>query len=79
MFTVGTQQAQAHLPELLKRVERGEHVIITRRNTPVAELSPLKGSGQAATSEAINELREFRKGLRLKGLHVRDLIEEGRR
>jgi prevent-host-death family protein len=32
--------AKAHLPELLERVARGERIIISRYNTPMAELIP---------------------------------------
>ena len=34
--------AKAHLPELLKAVERGQTVTISRYNKPVAELAPPK-------------------------------------
>jgi prevent-host-death family protein len=39
---VNIHEAKAHLSEYLARVEAGESVTICRRNTPVAELRPLK-------------------------------------
>ena len=40
MATVKIAYAKAHLPELLARVARGERIIISRYNTPMAELVP---------------------------------------
>jgi prevent-host-death family protein len=40
MATVKIAYAKAHLAELLARVARGERVVISRYNTPVAELVP---------------------------------------
>lgn len=38
--TVGVHHAKTHLSDLLRRVEGGETVTITRRGAPVAELRP---------------------------------------
>lgn len=38
--TVGVHAAKTHLSDLLRRVEAGETVTITRRGEPVAELRP---------------------------------------
>jgi prevent-host-death family protein len=40
MDLVSLNKAKTQLPELIERVERGEEVIITRGNTPVARLIP---------------------------------------
>jgi prevent-host-death family protein len=40
MTDVKIAYAKAHLPELLARVARGERIVISRYNTPVAELVP---------------------------------------
>ncbi len=37
---VNAQQAKAQFSALLDRVERGERLVITRRNRPIAELRP---------------------------------------
>ena len=37
-------EVKAHLSEYLERVERGERVIICRRNTPIAELWPIEAA-----------------------------------
>jgi prevent-host-death family protein len=42
MIRVNVHEVKAHLSEYLARVEAGETVTICRRNTPVAELRPVK-------------------------------------
>lgn len=39
---INAQQAKAQFSALLDRVERGEQVVITRRNEAIAELRPLQ-------------------------------------
>lgn len=40
MESIGLFEAKTHLSELVARAERGEEVIITRHNRPVAKLVP---------------------------------------
>jgi prevent-host-death family protein len=42
METVGLFEAKTHLSELVARAERGEEVVITRHNKPVAKLVPIR-------------------------------------
>ncbi len=42
MKTVNVHEAKAHLSEYLAAVERGEEIIIARRNKPVARLVAVK-------------------------------------
>ena len=44
MTTIGVHEAKATLSDLLRRVESGETVVITRRGKPVAELRPTPSS-----------------------------------
>jgi prevent-host-death family protein len=39
--TVGVRELRRHLSAYLARVRRGERLIVTERNRPVAELGPL--------------------------------------
>ena len=41
MLKVNIAQAKAHLSKYLKSVERGETVVLCRRNVPVAEIRAL--------------------------------------
>lgn len=40
MHSVGVAELRQHLSRYLRRVERGERLIVTDRNRPVAELGP---------------------------------------
>ena len=80
MTIVGAYEAKTHLPSLLQRGERGEEILITRHGRPVARLLPLRGRRRRKElSEAVRAIRELRRGARLDGLTIRDLVEEGRR
>jgi prevent-host-death family protein len=79
MQTVGSYEAKTHLPALLDRVAQGEEITITRHGVPVAKLIPVAGSQNPNVRETIQAMLEFRKGHRLGGLSVREMIEEGRR
>jgi len=76
---VGAYEAKTHLPELLRRVEKGERITITRHGHPVAELVPASDERRRRVGEAIAGLREFSRGRKLDGVTIRELIEEGRR
>ena len=41
MTTVSLAEAQARLPELLERVAAGEEIVITRDDTPIAQVLPV--------------------------------------
>ena len=77
--TVGAYEAKTHLPELLRRVEKGERITITKHGHPVAELIPASDERRQRVSAAIAGLREFSKGRKLDGITIKELIEEGRR
>lgn len=81
MATVGSYEAKTHLPKLLERVRRGERITITRHGEPVAELVPAgsEPKRKRSVAEAIESIERRRKGMRLDGLSIRDLIDEGRK
>lgn len=78
MKTVGAYDAKTNLPRLLDEVATGESITITRHGVPVATLIPAR-PGRESARVAADELRGFRATHRLRGLTVRELIEEGRR
>jgi prevent-host-death family protein len=47
MNTVGVAELRQNLSRYLRRVERGERLVVTDRNKPVAELGPPPSSGSA--------------------------------
>jgi len=75
---VGVYNAKTQLPRLLDEVERGETITITRHGKPVARLVPIERR-KRTPGEAVEAIKEFRKGHRLDGISIRELIEEGRR
>jgi prevent-host-death family protein len=79
MKTVGAFEAKTHLNELLQRVSKGETIRITRRGIPVAKLVPANEEKKKDLKKIGREIREIRKGISLKGLTIRELIDEGRR
>jgi len=65
--SIGLFEAKTHLSELVARAERGEEVIITRHNRPVAKLVPVPPD-MADTSvrrEAVQALLQAAVGRRL--------------
>ena len=79
METVGAYEAKTHLSKLLERVMKGERICILKHGVPVATLQPVAPSNRRPTRDTIDELKQFRSGVRLDGLSLRDMIEEGRR
>ncbi len=79
METVGAYTAKTHLPQLLKRVSKGEKITISKHGVPVAILQPPEAQQKRPSKEVIAELRTFRHRHALDGLSIQDMIEEGRR
>ena len=80
MVTIGSYEAKTHLPALLKRVEAGETLTVTRHGQPIARIVPIEEPVRLTPSEAVERMREFGQGRALgPDLSVRDLIESGRK
>jgi prevent-host-death family protein len=79
MITVGAYEAKTHLSSLLERVAKGESITITRHGQPVAVMQPVAEKTLPPVDSVVAKLREFRRGNRLDGLELRELIEDGRR
>jgi prevent-host-death family protein len=80
MESIGLFEAKTHLSELIARAERGEEVIITRHNKPVAKLVPMPAeqAGVDARRDAVARLLKGAVG-RTLGLDWKALRDEGRR
>jgi prevent-host-death family protein len=79
MKTVGTFEAKTHLSALLDAVAKGERIRITRHGEPVAMLVPAEEAEGQDREDAIRKIEQFSKGRHLKGVSIRELINEGRR
>jgi prevent-host-death family protein len=60
MSTITAFEAKTRFGELLDRVSRGEEIVITRHEKPVARLVPEGGANLVRTLQAIADLRAVR-------------------
>ena len=80
MESIGLFEAKTHLSELIARAERGEEVIITRHNKPVAKLVPIgreAGQGAQRRLAALEALQAF-DPIEVPGVSLAELIATGR-
>jgi prevent-host-death family protein len=79
MKEIGAFEAKNKFGQLLDWVEAGDEVVITRRGKVVARLVPPAGAlNREAGLEVAARIRARRKGVKLGGLNVKELIAEGR-
>ncbi len=60
MSTVGAYEAKTRLPELLRSVEQGETVTITRRGVPIARIVGIDDRGNERLGAIIDRLQAAR-------------------
>lgn len=70
MFKTGIKEARQHLTEYLSRIEKGEEIIITKRNEPIARISPMK----TKTGGTLASRKALRESLRAKGSALSEVI-----
>ncbi|MCP5118347.1 MAG: type II toxin-antitoxin system prevent-host-death family antitoxin [bacterium] len=85
MPTVTALEAKTRFGELLDRVSRGEEVVITRHDKPVARIVPEGRPSLARVQQAVRELHALRKKMAsrksfqpLTDEEIRSATEEGR-
>lgn len=79
MREVGAFEAKNKFGTLLDWVESGEEVIITRRGRVVARLVPgASGVDHDRAARAAADILARRVGVKLGGLKIKDLVNEGR-
>ena len=78
MLRVGAYEAKTRLSQLIDEAAKGEEIIITKHGVAVAALVPVAGPRQKDPQAAIAAIKDFRRGRRLAGLSMREMIEEGR-
>jgi len=79
MASVRLFEAKTHLSALVERVAQGEEITITKRSVPVAMLIPVANGLRKDPKQVAKRIRALRRGARLKGVTIRQLVEEGRR
>lgn len=86
MATVTALEAKTRFGKLLDRVIRGEEVVITRHDKPVARMVPAGDRKLSRVQQGVAELNTLREAIRtrkkgkarLSDADVRSAIEEGR-
>jgi prevent-host-death family protein len=86
MSTVTALEAKTRFGELLDRVARGEEIVITRHDKPVARIVPEGRKSLDGVRRAVEDLHALRreiaqkKGFKpLTDKEIKDAINEGRR
>ncbi len=87
MATISAFDAKTRFGELLDRVARGEEIVITRHDKPVARIVPEGSRNLEDVRRALDGLRDLRRRIAertkdepaLTDREVREAIEEGRR
>ena len=74
MTEIGAYEAKTHLSRLLERVAQGERFTITKHGVPVARLMPAEPSDRVDPLEVVADLRRFRRGRKLGGQALKELI-----
>ena len=84
MANMSAFEAKTHFGELLDRVSKGEEVVITRHDKPVARLVPEGAQRLDDVRRTVAGLRELQQRIRrrskakLSALEARSAIEAGR-
>ncbi|MBM2837865.1 MAG: Antitoxin [Deltaproteobacteria bacterium] len=74
MITAGVKEARQHFTEYLSRVEKGEEVIITKREEPVAKISAI----QRKAKGRLLSHKELRDSIMAKGKPLSEIVVESR-
>jgi prevent-host-death family protein len=84
MKTITAFEAKTRFGELLDRVARGEEVVITRHDKPVARIVPEGAKNRDDVRRAVDDLFALRREMKRKGFkplsdkEIRDAINTGR-
>ncbi len=79
MIKLSLAQAKDRLSELIRKVEAGEEIVITRRHKPAARLLSEAEYQRLQRQSAVAGLRAMRDKFKEAGLSGRQLHEDGRR
>lgn len=81
MLSMQAHEVKSQLSEVLRKVESGEEVLISRHGKVVARLSPWNARKQKITSrlEAIENMQQFERIQLPKGETIENLRRKGQR
>lgn len=75
---IGSYEAKTKLPELLRQVKSGKSFTITNRGEAVADLVPSASVKTKDKASAAEKLKKFMLAAPVRGVNIKELIEEGR-
>lgn len=80
MFSMQANEVKAQLSEVLRKVEQGEEIMITRHGKVVARLTPWNERKQVITDrlQAVEAVQTFQRIKLPQGETIADVISEGR-
>jgi prevent-host-death family protein len=79
MNNVGLSDAKTHLSALLERVAQGDEITIAKHGVPAAALVPAANGCKKDPKRGAERICALRRGARLEGVTIRQLLEGGRR
>ena len=75
---IGSYEAKTKLPELLRQVKSGKSFTITNRGEAIADLVPSVRARAKDKVAAAEKLKVFMRTNPVRGVNIRNLIDEGR-
>ena len=81
VISIGAYEAKTKLPDLLRKVQAGQEVVISVRGRAVAMLTPAM-TDESRRQQAAASMAEFMRAQQARGagegLNLRELLEDGR-
>jgi prevent-host-death family protein len=74
MIKAGIKETRKRLSQYLIRVQRGEEIIITKRDEPVARLVPIR----TAPAKPLASHKELRQSIRARGKPLSKIVIQSR-
>lgn len=75
---IGSYEAKTELPRLLREVRAGKSFTITSRGEAIADLVPTARKTTVDRVAAIDRIKALMKADPVRGVKLRELLEEGR-
>lgn len=77
-IAIGSYEAKTKLPELLRQVKSGKSFTISNRGEAIADLVPSLGAKAKDKVATAERLKAFMRADPVRGVNIKELIEEGR-
>ena len=85
MATISLAEAESRIHELLDRVSRGEEIVVTKDDRPIARLVPERRPEADRVRQAVENLRALQQDMTKRGFvpltdeEILSAVREGRR